>query len=393
MVVRNRVGIEKKNDQTIQKWMDELLGFSAAIAQGDLSVDAPSKEDPLCRNLESIRSQLEHLIWQTKQVAAGDYSQQISAFGEFAEAFNTIINQLKEREARLTKEEEEIRKQAETVHSYNELLVELTQKQKEWILVIDAESKEIVYCNKRRDGEQEAENSECCEVCEHRLPFRNSLLNWEDDGQNNRWEINDEEHRYYGITTFPVEWQNRRANAHILRDITDEKLQTSSLKNKAYHDVLTGIYNRIYFEEYMEKILREKEPVILGYLDLDCLKTINDRYGHAKGDNYIRCFVQTIQKNFRTTDVFARVGGDEFCLILKAIEKEVVLEKLQIAMEEFRSYTDKESIYGFSYGIVEVKGEEETRTLKEIIDIADTAMYECKRKNKELYKQWQGGSV
>ena len=77
---------------------------------------------------------------------------------------------------------------------------------------------------------------------------------------------------------------------------------------------------------YCEKTLRDKERIVLGYLDLDCLKNINDKYGHAAGDNYIRLFVHTIQKNFRNTDVFARVGGDEFCLILKTTEKEVVLE-------------------------------------------------------------------
>ncbi len=399
-MVRNRVEIDKKkndiqllfessNLQRLQEWVEEMLKFSAAVAGGELSGDIPSPENPLCENLIELQAQLKHIIWQAKQVAAGDYSQEIKGLGEFAEVFNTIIGQMRERDSQLTQEQEEIKKQIETVHNYNELLLELTRKQNEWILVVDAESREIVYCNKRKEGQEEAEDPEFCDICEHRLPFRNKLIKWDEEDQDNRWEISDGAHRYYRITTFPLEWQNRRANAHILKDITDEKLRTSSLKDKAYHDALTGIYNRIYFEEYMEKTLRDKERIVLGYLDLDCLKNINDKYGHAAGDNYIRLFVHTIQKNFRNTDVFARVGGDEFCLILKTTEKEVVLEKLQTAMDEFRSYTDKKNVHGFSYGVVEVRGEEETRTLKEIIDTADAAMYECKRNNKEIYKKWR----
>lgn len=255
-----------------------------------------------------------------------------------------------------------------------------------------ARQKKIIYCNKRKAGQTEAEDAKFCEACEKRLPFRSSILNWEDNGQNNVWEISDGNHRYYNITTFPLEWQKQQAYAHILMDITDEKLKTRTLKDKAYHDRLTGLYNRIYFEEYMERVLRDKEHVILGYLDLDCLKTVNDKYGHGEGDGYIRRFVSTISKNFRTTDIFARIGGDEFCLILDSIEKGVAEEKLEAAMREFQSYEDKEYIHGFSFGITEIAGETETRTLPQIIREVDAAMYQCKRQNKELYKKRQEGS-
>ena len=141
----------------------------------------------------------------------------------------------------------------------------------------------------------------------------------------------------------------------------------------------------------MHKILKEKEQVVLGYLDLDCLKAVNDHYGHGEGDDYILRFVSTVKKYFRTTDIFARIGGDEFCLILNNISTKVAEEKLDSAMREFQGFRDKKYIHGFSFGVTKIRGKEETRDLAEIIKEVDAAMYQCKRKNKELYRRQQEG--
>ena len=372
--------------QTLQRWIHELWAYSEKLSIGRLSDSCPSEDNPLCVNLKELHDSLKHLTWQAKEVAAGDYSQKVSYPGEFADAFNTMTAQLKERETHLKEERNQAEREALIAKGYNELLLELTRKQQEWILVVDAENKDIVYCNKREQGQEEVHDSEFCDVCENRLPFRSKILNWEDRGQSNVWEISDGCGRFYRATTFSLVWRHRRANAHILTDVTDEKRRTSSLKDKAYHDALTGVHNRIYFEECMEKMLKNQEEVTLGYLDLDCLKTVNDQFGHAEGDGYLLRFVSVIQSYFRTTDIFCRIGGDEFCLILTDVEKDVVEEKLRHAMEEFQGIDDKEYIHGFSFGVVRMKGSGETRTLKEIIAEADAAMYECKRRNKERYR-------
>ncbi|MCI8518249.1 MAG: diguanylate cyclase [Hungatella sp.] len=383
----NQEDIFLQDRDLIEKWVKELVAYSAELSQGKISRSYPSGDNPFCENLKNLHDSLKRLTWQAEQVAAGDYSQTFTYPGEFAEAFNTMTAQLKERESQLKREKYQVEQEAEIVKGYNELLLELTRKQKEWILVVDVETKDIVYCNKRGPGQEELHDSAFCEVCEHRLPFRQKILGWEDKGQSNIWEIGDGDGHYYRATTFPLEWRKREAYAHILTDITDEKKKTSSLKDKAYHDALTGVYNRVYFEEYMERVLAEKENINLGYLDLDCLKTVNDQYGHAEGDAYILRFVSTIRKYFRTSDKFSRIGGDEFCLVLKDIQREVVMDKLNAAMKEFQSFDDKEYTHGFSFGVVEVKCGEETRPLKEIIEEADAAMYECKRRNKELYRR------
>ena len=138
----------------------------------------------------------------------------------------------------------------------------------------------------------------------------------------------------------------------------------------------------------MDKIIRERTSIVFCYLDLDCLKTVNDEYGHSEGDIYICRFISTVQQYFRTTDIFCRVGGDEFCLILEDISKRRASEKLYAAMRQFQSCRDKGYQHGFSYGIVEVNGITNPKTLREIIGEADAAMYECKRKNKEQYKKY-----
>ena len=207
--------------EVLQELTEEMLTYSSDISQGNLSVPYPSKENPLCSNLKKIHASLRQLTWQLIQVVEGNYSQQVTCLGEFSNTFNTIITQLKERENQLNIQKTEIERQADLLNSYNDLLLELTRKQKEWILVVDAKNRDIVYCNKRGRGKTEIEDDEFCKICESRLPFRDKILNWEDYGQEHSWGYSDENHQYYKITTFPLQWQKLYSYAHILVDVTD----------------------------------------------------------------------------------------------------------------------------------------------------------------------------
>ena len=80
--------------KVLQKAVEELLAFSADISQGNLSGPCPSRDNFLCVNMKNLHANLNHLTWQAKQVAAGDYSQHVSYLGEFSEAFNTMTAQL-----------------------------------------------------------------------------------------------------------------------------------------------------------------------------------------------------------------------------------------------------------------------------------------------------------
>jgi diguanylate cyclase (GGDEF)-like protein len=156
----------------------------------------------------------------------------------------------------------------------------------------------------------------------------------------------------------------------------------SDLSAKAYYDPVTSVYNRHYFEEYMDKVLKEQDTVTLGYLDLDGLKYVNDHYGHTEGDQYIATFARMIQKHFRSEDVFARIGGDEFCIVLKGKLVELTRRKLENVREDLIRQNTKEYPVSFSYGICEVSESSGHLTLEHILNEADTQMYDYKRRFK-----------
>ena len=370
--------------QFLQQAVEELRSYSAALSNGNLSAPCPPKENPLCANLKNLHANLNHLTWQAKQVAAGDYSQHVSYLGEFSDAFNMMTAQLKEREALLQEEAEKMRERAEAIEGYNELLREMTRKRNEWIFVVDAASRTLVYCNKCR--EETEVNPVLCENCVYRLSFRSQILNWQDSGQFKVWELGDEKTGYYRINTFPIEWKGLSAYAHIVSDITDEKRTENNLTSKAYIDSGTGIRNRLFFEEYMEKLLQDGRDITLCYLDLDGLIYVNDQYGHTEGDNYIRRFVSAAGSAFRGMDVFARVGGDEFAIVLPDGDIEGVKKRIAGVLERFIEENDKDYPMSFSYGVVEIEGGKNRQTLEEIIQMADAEMYKCKRENKKKFQ-------
>ena len=367
----------------LQQAVEEMLAYTEDLSRGNLSGAYPSRDNFLCVNLKNLHANLNHLTWQAKQVASGDYSQHVSYLGEFSEAFNTMTAQLKERETQLKEEAQKVQKRAQVIEEYNDLLVEMTRRRKEWIVVVDAQNRDIVYCNKRKD--EKRIDPEFCEKCRHRLSFRNDILNWQDSEQYKVWEAGDEEQGYYRIPAFHIEWRGQNAYAHIVVDVTDEKQAANRLNSKAYMDPGTGIHNRLFFDEYMESVLEEGREVTLCYLDLDGLKYVNDHYGHNQGDNYIRSFVSLMKSSVRSTDIFARIGGDEFCVVIPEVEKETAEKKFAELLELFVAENKEEYPVSFSYGVVEIRRIGKRMTLEEIIKTADAQMYECKRRNKERY--------
>ncbi len=375
----------KHDFQSLQREVEEMTAYSAELSRGNLSVEFPNEDNYLCENLKNLHANLNHLTWQAQQVARGDYSQQVVYLGDFSIAFNEMTKQLKEREAQLRGEAIKAKNRAEAVESYNELMVEMLSKRKEWLLVVDRDTREILYCNKK---EQKGKaNEQICAACKKRLPFHQELIGWNSDEQYKVWELAGDADTYYRITSFPIEWKEHASYVHIIVDVTDEKQTAHTLASKAYHDPGTGIRNRLFFEEYMEKILREGQDTTLCYLDLDGLKYVNDTYGHLEGDIYIQNFVELIKANFRSEDTFARIGGDEFCLVLSGSIKELIERKMEEILHQYQKAGFAEYRCSFSYGIVAIDGGTNTLSYDEILQKADEIMYACKRRNKEKYPE------
>ena len=147
--------------QYFAKTFTETKQYAAALSRGNLSVQPPPRENFLCENLKNIHANLNHLTWQAKQVAKGDYSQTVSYLGEFSEAFNTMTQQLKERELKLKQEAEREKIHAGMVETYNQLLVEMIDRSEEEIFVTEVltgmKFTRCVFGSHRNTGRKKAE--------------------------------------------------------------------------------------------------------------------------------------------------------------------------------------------------------------------------------------------
>ncbi|MBU6459987.1 MAG: GGDEF domain-containing protein [Proteobacteria bacterium] len=152
----------------------------------------------------------------------------------------------------------------------------------------------------------------------------------------------------------------------------------------ASHDSLTGIYNRRAFHELTRKILlrllKNKQQNSLLALDLDYFKTINDQFGHEKGDEVLLCSTKAIQSCLRETDIFARYGGEEFSVFLPGaneIEAKRIAERLRKAISEMKVSTPNGYItLTISIGIVTCSATQ--NNLEAMMHAADKALYQAK---------------
>ncbi|MCU7813324.1 MAG: diguanylate cyclase, partial [Candidatus Thiodiazotropha sp. (ex Notomyrtea botanica)] len=130
-------------------------------------------------------------------------------------------------------------------------------------------------------------------------------------------------------TVYPLTIEEKREGSVVaFRDISERKLLEEELRWQAGHDALTKLFNRRYFEEQLtqeaDRLKRSNETSALLYIDLDRFKYINDTAGHAAGDQLLVEIAQKMTQRLRKTDLLARIGGDEFALILRNVHKESV---------------------------------------------------------------------
>ena len=145
-------------------------------------------------------------------------------------------------------------------------------------------------------------------------------------------------------------------------------------------DPLTGLYNRTFLIENLEKKILEAKrynfPLSIAMIDVDYFKKVNDTYGHLTGDCLLKELAFLLKKNFRGSDTIARYGGEEFLIIMPFTNKENAkkkLEKFRKLVENYKFCTEelKKTI---SVGIAEYHNE----NIFEFINKADQALYKAK---------------
>jgi len=161
-----------------------------------------------------------------------------------------------------------------------------------------------------------------------------------------------------------------------------ENIQT--IMNYANRDYLTGLYNRRYFfktmDEYIADVKESGEKFAVAMIDIDHFKKVNDTYGHDVGDKVIITLADILRSSTSPRDVVARFGGEEFCIVLKNINRysaQDILERIRSEVESYSFAIDKDNYIKFTISIGAVIHNEED-TLEESINEADMMLYKAK---------------
>lgn len=176
------------------------------------------------------------------------------------------------------------------------------------------------------------------------------------------------------------------------RDVSKRVEAERALERLARQDALTGLSNRLHFDERIELALaraaRNHSRVGLLYFDADHFKTVNDTHGHAAGDEVLREFAQRLQGCIRSVDLAARLGGDEFAILVEDVETpdvlQVIAEKLVVAMRQPIHHGSVELRLTTSVGIA-LSGPE-CADPEALMHAADTALYQAKAAGRNTWR-------
>lgn len=160
-------------------------------------------------------------------------------------------------------------------------------------------------------------------------------------------------------------------------DITERKKLEKELTYSSRHDFLTGLYNRRCFEERLGEIDREENlPLTIVMADLNGLKLINDSFGHKDGDHLLIRAARAMRLGCRQQDLLARIGGDEFAIILPSTDRDEAEKVVAKITEEMKKETTKTSVLSISFG--HATKTEQKEDLDEIFVEAENQMYRQK---------------
>jgi diguanylate cyclase (GGDEF)-like protein/PAS domain S-box-containing protein len=185
-----------------------------------------------------------------------------------------------------------------------------------------------------------------------------------------------------------IEYDGQNCILTCVTDITEIKKMENELLDHASTDTLTSVLNRrIGMDMLKGKInlcKQNRSALVICFLDIDGLKSVNDKYGHNEGDFLISKTASIVRDNISTTDVLFRYGGDEFIILFTDTNKESAEEiwnKIKAELKKFNDENIKPYKLGASHGMFEYNGED--LTLEQILEMADKKMYDEKN-NKRL---------
>ncbi|HPE68361.1 MAG TPA: GGDEF domain-containing protein [Thermotogota bacterium] len=181
-----------------------------------------------------------------------------------------------------------------------------------------------------------------------------------------------------------IHLQNR-VNQNLEKNLLKQKKLEEELQEMVITDELTGIHNRRFALEYLERQLRNgPRPITVCFVDIDAFKKINDTHGHHMGDRVLKRIASILQSSIRAEDMVGRIGGDEFALAFISMEPaqaRIVMERISTLLKNDPLSDELGSPLGISFGLSTVHSGERV-SLEELLREADLKMY-GQRKNKE----------
>ncbi|NLO96818.1 MAG: sensor domain-containing diguanylate cyclase, partial [Peptococcaceae bacterium] len=239
-----------------------------------------------------------------------------------------------------------------------------------------------------------------------RFPIRCIIDDWreklylKEQEERLKWELNiekeGEDYCYeLDVSNLTDRKNNLIGRLAVLYDITERKRSEEILAYTANHDSLTGLVNRQYFKSLAEIILEgarnSAQIIALLYIDLDNFKSINDRYGHEVGDILLQDTARKLQKAIKDDDIAARIGGDEFIILLRGLnaEKDAIshTEKILALIREPVRVKGTNLSITLSIGLSYFPSD--SQELDDLLKKADLSMYWVKNNGRNNYKEYK----
>ena len=239
---------------------------------------------------------------------------------------------------------------------------------------------EVLSCGQHKDDSRGCGFDRTCKHC----TIRNILLHTFETGRNTDQAQADLQVRTQEqdkdlsclVSTSLIPRNGQNLALVTIVDITERVRMEHKLRHTSFHDSLTGLYNRNFFQEEMNRLQNERyQSMGLLLCDLDGMKFVNDTLGHAKGDEMIKRAAELLRESFRAGDIIARIGGDEFAVFVPEVhadEAERLAQRLKSSTEE-NNRVDPEVPISMSMGYA--VNREKPADMEELFREADSRMY------------------
>ncbi|MEJ2345675.1 MAG: sensor domain-containing diguanylate cyclase [Gammaproteobacteria bacterium] len=206
-----------------------------------------------------------------------------------------------------------------------------------------------------------------------------------------------DEHKWALATYLRTEYRGEPADLGWFYDITERKRMEEQIRYLAYHDPLTELPNRVLLRDRLRHSLaiaeRASSALALMFIDLDEFKRVNDAHGHDVGDSLLRGVAERLSKNVRQSDSVARIGGDEFVVLLTTIRAAedalVVAEQIRAAVDQPFILAERTLHISPSIGVA-IYPEHATNE-SDLIRLADAAMYCAKAAGRNTVRLYDPG--